>query len=281
MLNSDKVKQLKNLIRDSFRIRPNHDPLYIDVSNHLERLKAKQHQIIYGRRGSGKSCLLVHYKNTEAVKQKALPIYIDTDEVKRLKYPDVLIRLILKIMESTPSANKGLFKNLFTKKSKVQKSIKDLRKLLSQAENQKVVREDKDSTSISGGVAQSGVTGSGTKTYSSGIRSEFEEQKLDSLERFLVDYKDSLITELTNSKFKFSSILIDDFYLIRKGSQPDVIDYLHRLCRGTDFYLKIGTVRHRTKLIRNEDQTIGIDGRQDMEEINLDRTLDNLSSPSE
>src|SRR5690606_33144919 len=66
-----------------------------------------------------------------------------------------------------------------------------------------------------------------------------------------------------------------------KERQPDVLDYLHRLVRGTDFYLKVGTVRHRTNLVRNDGQTIGVVLEQDIEQINLDRTLEDLTSPTE
>lgn len=110
--------------------------------------------------------------------------------------------------------------------------------------------------------------------------SEFEENKLDTLERYLSDYKSALVEELRRSKYSFSFVILDDYYLIKKERQPDVIDYMHRLFRGTDFYLKVGTVRHRTNLIRNENQTIGVELRQDLEEINLDRTLENLPAAS-
>lgn len=66
-----------------------------------------------------------------------------------------------------------------------------------------------------------------------------------------------------------------------RSRQPDVIDYLHRLLRGTNFYIKIGTVRHRTSIIRNSDQAIGVELHQDVEEINLDRTLEDLEATSE
>jgi len=35
--------------------------------------------------------------------------------------------------------------------------------------------------------------------------------------------------------------MIDDFYLIHRDVQPDVVDYLHRLLRGTGASMKIGT----------------------------------------
>lgn len=280
MLDKPEVKKLKNLIADSFRVRPNHDPIYVDVSDHLTRLKAKQHQIIFGRRGTGKSCLLVHFKKKEAPKLKSLSIYIDIDEIKRLGYPDVLIRLLLSVMESTPTAKQNWRKLLFCK-SKIQKHIEDLRLLLSQAEHKKVKEENKKVTGLDAEGKYGGAKANLTTSSSLGKLSEFEENKLDTLERNLSDYKSALIEELNRSKYESAYVILDDYYLIKKDRQPDVVDYMHRLLRGTDYYLKVGTVRHRTNLIRNEEQTIGVELRQDIEEINLDRTLENLSTASD
>lgn len=280
MLNSKSVNELKNLIQNSFRIRPNHDPIYIDVSNHLDRLRAKQHQVIYGRRGSGKSCLLVHFKNKEAPKLRALTIYEDVDEIKRLGYPDVLIRLLLSIMENIPSS-KQWWRKFFFMKTKVQKHIDSLRILLNQADKRQVKQEDKNSKGATAGGGYNGANVNLNVSNFRGTLSEFQENKLDTLERYLSDYKSALIDELKKSKYNSGYVILDDFYLIKKDRQPDVIDYIHRLLRGTDFYLKVGTVRHRTKLIRNDQQTIGVELQQDIEEVNLDRTLEDLSSPTE
>jgi len=280
MLNKPEVQKLKNLIGDSFRIRPNHNPIYVDVSDHLTRLKAQQHQIIFGRRGTGKSCLLVYFKKNEAPQLRSLAIYVDTDEIKRLEYPDVLIRLLLSVMESTPTAKQN-WRKFFFCKSQIQNHIKDLRALLSQAEH-KTVKEEKIKTKgLDAGGGYAGSSAKYTTAKSIGKLSEFEENKLDTLERHLSDYKNALIEELHRSKYESGYVILDDFYLIKKERQPDVIDYMHRLLRGTDYYLKVGTVRHRTNLIRNEEQTIGVELRQDIEELNLDRTLENLPTASD
>lgn len=66
--------------------------------------------------------------------------------------------------------------------------------------------------------------------------------------------------------------------MIKRPIQPDLIDYLHRLTRGLDVYLKIGTVRYRTSLHRYDEQTIGVEIGQDVESIDLDRTLEDFAS---
>lgn len=92
-----KIEKLRQLILNSFRIRGNQDPIYVDISGNLERIKAPQHQIVFGRRGSGKSCLLVHYRKNIG-KDSLPPIYILADEFKKLTFPDVLIRLLIELL---------------------------------------------------------------------------------------------------------------------------------------------------------------------------------------
>lgn len=279
MLDSEEVVRLNGLIRDSFRIRPNQKPKYVDVSNHLARLRSRQHQVVFGRRGSGKSCLFVHFLNDSDAHNNVLPIYVDVDEVKRLGYPDLLVRLLLRIMEETPAAKKRWLKWVFP--NPVQRHIRDLRKILKDAETAQVTETEEsfDESSIGAKIDDLGVDGK--RRRSIGKRSEFVQKKLDELERSLVDYKDALRWALENSRYEAAFILVDDFYLLPRERQPDVIDYLHRLVRGTDLYIKVGTVRHRTKLLRQSNQTIGVELHQDIEEINLDRTLEELGATSE
>ncbi len=280
MLRSQEVSRLTNLVKDSFRIRPNHNPDYVDVSGHLERFRSKQHQIVFGRRGSGKSCLFVHFLNDENASNGILPIYIEGDEFKRLTYPDLLVRLLLRIFENMPAASSS-WRRLLRMPNSVQKNIDDLRKVLAQAEEAQVRQTDGRNSEHGGGIEKGPAKVHGKRSDSQEKQSEFKEQKLDHLERYLSDYKKSLSESLDESKYDSAFILLDDFYLIPRSRQPDVIDYLHRLLRGTNFYLKIGTVRHRTSIIRNGEQTIGVELHQDVEEINLDRTLEDLEATSE
>ena len=65
---------------------------------------------------------------------------------------------------------------------------------------------------------------------------------------------------------------------IQPEYQPEVIDYLHRLLRDTDLYLKVGTVRHRTQLLRTSPPLhIGVQLTQDVDFLNLDHTLPRTS----
>jgi hypothetical protein len=78
-LDDQRIDKLIALIKNSFRVRPNQDPIYVDIGGHLSRVGSPQIQVIFGRRGSGKSCLLVHFHN-KAASHDAYSAYIDADE---------------------------------------------------------------------------------------------------------------------------------------------------------------------------------------------------------
>lgn len=275
MLQSAEVIALKNLIRDSFRVRENQDPVYVDLGGNLQRFSSAQHQVLFGRRGSGKSCLQVHFLRQTERDKDALAIYVGVDEIKRLGFPDVLIRVLLEIFRKLPGANGRLFGLVPTSQSRI---LKELRALLDEPEdasvNKKEVLQSGKSASLrtpANGVgavaAESRRATETTKTFTS--------KKLDHLERHLQDYKSGLRSALRGAWAR-AYVLVDDFYLIRKDLQPHVVDYLHRLLRGTDAYLKLGTIRHRTLLRTHEGQTVGVELSQDVEEISLDKTFESF-----
>jgi hypothetical protein len=274
MLESQEVQSLKNLIRDSFRIRENQDPVYVDLGGNLQRFSSAQHQVLFGRRGSGKSCLQVHFLRQAANNKDPLAIYVGVDEIKRLGFPDVLIRILLGVFQRLPKARGRLFGLLNTPQKKI---VGSLINLLDDPENADVSqKETRDSEGGIGVKPGAGMLGVNVKTKRGReVTTTFQSKKLDHLERHLQDYKEALRSSI-KGKWPTVFILVDDFYLIKKDLQPYVVDYLHRLFRGTDAYLKLGTIRHRTQLRVHEGQTIGVELAQDVEEISLDKTFESF-----
>jgi hypothetical protein len=280
-----RIDRLVSLIKDSFRVRPNQDPVYVDIGGNLERVASQQHQVIFGRRGSGKSCLLVHFHRRIASDRGILSIYVDADEIKRLGYPDVLIRLLLSITEQLPTKRRGPWAWARRKPKPLLVQATELRQLLDLAEESEVTEEQQQTNdsqteiAIKQGPIAIGA-GEGSST-SFGRTSSFRAAKLDALERHFQDYKRVIGDSVKDSGHASGALIIDDFYLFHQSVQPDILDYLHRLLRGTDLYLKLGTVRHRTTLMRYEGQAIGVELGQDVEEISLDRTFEDVRSTQE
>ncbi|HEU5063054.1 MAG TPA: hypothetical protein VFT79_07895 [Solirubrobacterales bacterium] len=149
-LNDSKIDDLTGLIKDSFRVRPNQDPVYVDVSGNLNRIVAPQHQIVFGRRGSGKSCLLVHFHRAIAPENDIFTVYIDSDELKRLGYPDALIRLLLRVTEDVARETQGKLSRLLgLKRSPLWRQAEKLRALLDLAEESDVTHQVQEDESAS------------------------------------------------------------------------------------------------------------------------------------
>jgi hypothetical protein len=276
-LTDPRLDKLISIAKDSFRVRENHDPDYVDLGGHLDRIWAGQHQIVFGRRGSGKSCLLV-FGHRHAKRGKVISVYLSADEIKTLKFPDILIRLLLTLYKRLGKAAFQLWKPWrWGTRLALRRVCQDLKVQLDSAERASVVQESKTSTKarLSDGKEGSGLE----RTYDDSTKAAFSSQKIDHLERHLQDYKEALRRACAKVSKQRNRILlmIDDFYALHLTIQPDVIDYLHRLVRGLDVYLKIGTIRHRTSLVRQQGQTIGVELSGDVEQIDLDHTLEDVA----
>jgi hypothetical protein len=123
------------------------------------------------------------------------------------------------------------------------------------------------------GPAQLGVKAEDTATQSREEVRESDEQKIRTVDARLGDYKKAIQEEFEDANCDYGAFIIDDFYLINPADQPDVIDYLHRLLRDTDLYLKVATIRHRTRLLRTAPLHVGVQEDQDVDGFNLDQTL--------
>lgn len=279
-LDDHNIKRLISIIRNSFRVRRNHRPIYVEIGDHLSRIASPQHQVIFGRRGSGKSCLMVHYLNL-AANTNHIALYIQADELKKLSYPDVLIRLLLRIEEDL-YAKRPFLLRIFHPGSPLKHTIKELRKLLYAPSSAKITEDHHACTNegSSASIAAENIKARVCRSQeiSQGRTSTFKEEKLEALERQLADHKEAIIRQLEELHCHHASLLLDDFYLLPRNWQADIIDYIHRLLRDTDLYLKVATIRHRTSLSRNHPQTIGVELSQDVEEINLDKSLDDVDA---
>lgn len=285
-LTDHRLPRLERIIRESFRVRANQTPVYVDVAGNLERVSLRQHQIIFGRRGSGKSCLLVYYRRETAPREGVHTAYLLGDTVKTLDYPDVLLRLLLAVFETLPKQRlvARVSRRLLRKPHAANAITRELRDLLAlpSESSLKVTTESAKSRKASArGKTQAGGAGvdAGLESLNRRTREEVrqsDERKIRIIESRLADYKAAIQSEIEASKHQFGFFIIDDFYLIDRAVQPDVVDYLHRLLRDTDLYLKIGTVRHRTTLLRTSPLHVGIQTRVDVDGLNLDQTLEDL-----
>jgi hypothetical protein len=214
------------------------------------------------------------YAHRHAKPKGVVSLYLSADEIKTLKFPDILIRLLITLYQRLGGAQFQLWKPWRWRSRWLLHCVcKDLRVQLDTAERASVVEESKTSTTTKVAAEKLG-TGIERKRDDS-VKSAFSSEKIDHLERHLQDYKHTL--QRASQKIgKPILFMVDDYYALHLTFQPDVVDYLHRLVRGLDVYLKIGTIRHRTSLVRQAGQTIGVELAGDVEQIDLDHTLEDV-----
>ena len=68
--------------------------------------------------------------------------------------------------------------------------------------------------------------------------------------------------------------MFDDLYHIPRKDQAHLLDYFHRIAKGSNLWLKVGTIRHRTRWYVSGDPPTGMKLGDDADEIDLDVTLE-------
>ena len=69
-------------------------------------------------------------------------------------------------------------------------------------------------------------------------------------------------------------LFLDDLYHIPRKYQAQVLDYFHRIAKGNNLWLKVGTIKHRTQWYVHGDPPVGVKIGDDISDINLDLTLE-------
>jgi hypothetical protein len=275
----------------------------------LSLAKAKQHHMIFGRRGSGKSSLL--RKSVADLTVDRRPIaFVDMETFKGHSYPDVLISVLIKTLQefnkwlleaaTAPANKKSFWKRIFNatpnrppfNKEKTAALSVALAKLISDLEHQlrepetseKLTKKTESDEKTKGAeiATDAGVPGAmlkakaslaGKTSSSAEEQSKYVSHKVEYLHQNILRFKD-FFTELSNLSDGAAFLILDDLYHIRKSDQAKVIDYFHRMAKGSNLWLKIGTIKHRTQWYEHSDPPIGVKLGDDAKEINLDISLE-------
>ncbi|MBF4280955.1 hypothetical protein EAY27_28165, partial [Vibrio anguillarum] len=68
------------------------------------------------------------------------------------------------------------------------------------------------------------------------------------------------------------------FYFIKKDEQPYFLDFFHRASKNTPLYLKVATIKHRSKLYVQDSSYIGVEIPHDAQPLNLDYSLQDFDA---
>lgn len=161
--------------------------------------------------------------------------------------------------------------------------IDELNKLLLSADEAKVKENARDESGaenkggLSAKIPNTGigaeVSTSTSNKASSEAQSEYTSRKIEALHRNIMRYQD-LFARLSELASAPSFLLLDDLYHLRLSDQAHVVDYFHRIAKGSNLWLKIGTIRHRSRWYVLGHPPIGMKLGDDADEIDLDVTLE-------
>jgi hypothetical protein len=312
ILESDKVQKFARKVEESTRSTREGVKFFIEpASGTLSRAKTKRHHIIFGRRGSGKSSLLAKVSEDLTVDRSPMA-YVDLEEFKGHSYPDVLLSVLIKALSEFKTwldtaalhpANKTSFWSKFFgakprrgafNKSKTQQLSADLAALIDElnealfqsdeVKRQTLVKRDSTEelhTALSVGLGGAGIpakldaadNATSKDSFGTESRAEYISKKVELLHRNIMRYKDVFkrMVELADGP---TFLLLDDLYHIRWEDQAQVIDYFHRIAKGSNLWIKVGTIRHRSRWYVFGNPPFGMKLGDDAEEIDLDVTLE-------
>jgi hypothetical protein len=313
ILNSNEMVTLVTLIEEAARSTEEGVKHFVEPApGTLRRAISKRHHIVFGRRGSGKSSLLRKAAAELTIDRRPIA-YVNLEAFKGHSYPDVLLSVLIASfnnfrgwMDSAaihPSTKKSFWQRFFgtepTRPSYNRKQAAELSGALAkqiEALTKELHRTDqadmtvrsgleaseRDSAGVKGkiGMAAASAEGNVVLEVNQRQKEETEERykrsKIDFLLRNIMEYQ-GLFRRLGQLSGGDAFLFLDDLYHIRRADQAPVIDYFHRIAKDHNLWLKIGTIRHRSRWYSHRDPPIGIKLGDDADEIDLDLTLEKYS----
>jgi len=317
ILNSEQMASFITLVEEAARSTKEGVKHFVEPApDTLRRATNKRHHIVFGRRGSGKSSLLHKAAADLTVDRRPIAL-VNLEAFKGHSYPDVLISVLIatfgefyKWLTSAaihPATRTSFWQKLFGAKPKrpscnrkeaaeltaaLSKQIEILTKELNSTDASELIHRsgseagEKDSV---GGKGEIGISGASVGANFAGETSlkqkeeteeKYKRSKIDFLHRNIMIYQ-NLFRQLGTLSGGDAFLFLDDLYHIRRADQPQMIDYFHRIAKDHNLWLKIGTIRHRTRWYTHGDPPIGMKLGDDADEIDLDLTLEKYSLAKE
>lgn len=317
VLNSAEMGTLLNLVEEAARSTKEGVKHFVEPApGTLQRSTSKRHHIVFGRRGSGKSSLL-HKAGADLTIDRRPIAHVNLEAFKGHSYPDVLLSVLIasftefkKWMDSAavhPSTRKSFWNKLFgtapKRPSFNRREASDLSAALGkqiEALTQELHRTDVADLTVRAGLEANEIDSAGLRSkmgvigasaeanatfevsqkHKEEIEEKFKRRKIEFLLRHIMEYQ-SLFLRLGELSSGDAYLFLDDLYHIRRIDQARVVDYFHRLAKDHNLWLKIGTIRHRTRWYLHGDPPIGMKLGDDADEVDLDLTLEKYSLAKE
>jgi len=310
ILNSPNMQNLATMVEEAMRSTKEGVKYFVEPApGTLGRATNKRHHIVFGRRGSGKSSLLIKAGADLTISRRPIA-HVDLETFKSHSYPDVLLSVLIATFREFhnwintaaihPATKTSFWKKMFgaapscasynkeacaSLSERLGKQITELEKQLhspDETKTQKISQEkheDQQSGEAQGGVsspvvrAKAKVAASEANQQTEELRESFKRSKIDFLHRNILNYQ-MIFSDMAKLSNGDSYLFLDDLYHIKRQDQPNVVDYFHRVAKGQRLWLKIGTIRHRSSWYVHGDPPTGIKLGDDADSIDLDLTLE-------
>lgn len=287
MVEGGQLTDLITYIDENIRASSDSGIDFIDPRNYKKRLASRQNHVIYGRRGAGKTSLVSALKNET---NTIYAIRINLEDFKDISFPNVLIHVLLQVLRDLKAQiAEDIPRWRIIRAIKTRKFFETIEALIGQLEDKlkepdtfdKSIREktyEESSGSVGVEVSNTGARVSGNTYDEKEIETEISVDKLDVLRNMLPSIKEVIQKLVEVLKDKAVFIIFDDFYFLKKKEQPYFIDFFHRLAKDSPLFIKVATIKHRSKLYVNTGESYyGMEIGHDIQEIDLDYTLDRFA----
>jgi len=255
-----------------------------------DKLAARRHHLLTGRRGTGKSTLL-HVVRKRLVADGIAVATVDMERFKGREFPDVLIEILVALLdEISPGIRaKHLLPDLRLRLRVIRltrelgQALKDPQSVIRRVER-KAAHDKRAGAGFGAGGSYKGLKASGDLGASASTQSlatseaEYEELKIERLQQLAPRIAEVLSELVNRSSEQHAIIFIDDYYFVRLQDQPQVLDYLHQVCKGTGVWLKVGGVGSRLRPYAEGNPPVGMQPTQDIDRLALDVTLDDFAT---
>jgi len=300
------VTEFQVLLEEVTRAKPGSpDSRFVEPdAETYDRLRARFHHALYGRRGTGKSSLL-RKMQSQAIADKRLIAWTDQETFSALSYPDVLVATLAEVFRqfavqlrlSAAPQNKPWFrKPSISEEEALSRLLDDAVIQLIDLKNSPTESEVEWTASYvthattltetgltlegaSEGVKVGGKRGrSKTSSSSAGsnVARRYRASKTEHLERAVTTYRD--LMKMVAGQRPDGFIILDDFYRLPEQVQPSIAGYFHRVVKDTSVWLKFGSIPFWTRLYKGGSPAVGLQVPHDLRELSLDRGLPDFNN---
>lgn len=281
----DEVRKLVAYIEENLRASSLAGLTFIDTRNFKQRLTVRQNHVIFGRRGAGKSSLV----KSVCGPADHVAIRINLEDYKDISFPNILLHVLKASCEELGKAVKARSKwwqyfaarRLRRRLGKLQSELTGLLYEPDREEQQIQTTEEADRnlgfqvSAEQSARAKASISASKKQHSKKEVSRTIPVDKLARLQIDIPSFKEVFCEASSLTQGAPIFLVLDDFYFVSKAFQPEFVDYFHRLTKDTPLFLKLATIKHRSRLFKTTAESyIGAELEHDIFEIDMDYTLD-------